>query len=260
MCELFALDTKEPVEAGEYLRDFFSHSLNHPNGWGLAQPSEYGCNLEREPIMASKSHYLKARLACSIPSSILLAHIRKATIGNEEYNNCHPFVGMDRSGRQWTFMHNGTIFQLEGLDQYLYVQKGRTDSERLFLMFLDRMNEAIRKNGELTEEQRFAVVEAMILEAAPGNKLNLILYDGEILYVHMNKKGTLHTLELENGRLFSTNPLVKSTVVSKWKPLPMMQLLAYKDGTLIREGTVHEHEYIYEPERYEHIYYAFSEL
>ncbi len=260
MCELFALNTEYPIDAAEYLRDFFSHSNEHPNGWGLAMPSDAGCSIEKEPMMASKSQYLKSRLSGNIRASILLAHIRLATVGNEEYHNCHPFKGADISGRQWTFMHNGTIFHYDGLDQYIHVQKGKTDSERVFLHLLHKINEAIREKGELSFEQRFDVIEELVYEASPGNKLNLIIYDGEYLYVHTNQAGTLHSQQMENGRLFSTRPLVKSTVEAKWKPLPMMRLLAYQEGTLVREGESHGNEYFYDPKQYEYLFLAFSEL
>ncbi|MDO4617048.1 MAG: class II glutamine amidotransferase [Lachnospiraceae bacterium] len=260
MCELFALDTKYPVNATEYLRDFFSHSTENPHGWGLAQPSEQGCILEKEPMMAAKSQYLKARLSGEFRSSLLMAHIRYATIGSEEYNNCHPFTGTDNTGRQWTLMHNGTIFHYSALNRFLHTQQGRTDSERIFLHLLDQLNQSNRRKRKLSREERFEVVDSVVRKMAKGNKLNLVIYDGEILYVHTNEKHTLFTLETDEGRLFATKPLLHSTVESKWKPVPLMQVLAYNNGRLIREGQRHSHDYVYDPKHYEELYLAYSEL
>ena len=36
MCELFALNAEGPVNTNAYLREFFSHSVNHPHGWGIS--------------------------------------------------------------------------------------------------------------------------------------------------------------------------------------------------------------------------------
>ena len=36
MCELFGLTGPDEIVVNEYLETFAGHSVNHPNGWGLA--------------------------------------------------------------------------------------------------------------------------------------------------------------------------------------------------------------------------------
>ncbi len=133
MCEIFGVSSLNDFTANEYLKTFYSHSDFHPHGWGLACISRNGALIEKESIKASRSNYLRERLSQPVSAKILLAHIRYATIGNVEYKNCHPFTGKDGSGRRWTLIHNGTIFDFAPLYPYTKKQKGDTDSERIFL-------------------------------------------------------------------------------------------------------------------------------
>ncbi len=36
MCELFGISSARPVRLNALLREFYSHSGEHPDGWGLA--------------------------------------------------------------------------------------------------------------------------------------------------------------------------------------------------------------------------------
>ena len=111
MCELFGVSSREPVRCNELLREFFSHGTQHPDGWGLATFYDGAVSLEKEPLPSTESTYLKTRLAANITKDILLAHIRKASVGNLTYDNSHPFVLRDSWNRSWTLIHNGTIFE-----------------------------------------------------------------------------------------------------------------------------------------------------
>ena len=50
MCELFGVSSSEKVEPREMLKEFFSHSVIHPNGWGMAMFYGNAVSLEKEPI------------------------------------------------------------------------------------------------------------------------------------------------------------------------------------------------------------------
>ena len=181
----------------------------------------------------------------SILARNLLAHIRLATIGNMEYDNTHPFVGYDISGRTWTQIHNGTLFEAPDVDPYFYRERGSTDSERMLLYFLDRVEEATLKAGHpLNADERTTLVEKTLAHLTPHNKINVLLFDGEQLYVHTNYKGSLHVCEDGRSAWFSTLPLRHGN----WEPLPMNRLLVYKNGQRIYEGASHGHEYIDNPE------------
>ena len=99
MCELFGLTGPDEIVVNEYLETFAGHSVNHPNGWGLAIFCGKEVNIEKEPVAAYKSSYLKERLRTPLRASNMMAHIRFATRGHMSYENCHPFVRHDQSGR-----------------------------------------------------------------------------------------------------------------------------------------------------------------
>ena len=119
MCEIFGVSALNDTVLNDYLRTFFSHSDYHPHGWGLACISRDSALIEKESLKASDSHYLRERLSQPVSEKLMLAHIRYATIGNVEYKNCHPFTGRDNTGRRWTLIHNGTIFDYPPLNSYI---------------------------------------------------------------------------------------------------------------------------------------------
>lgn len=257
MCELFGFSAQNELTANDYLKAFFAHSDFHPHGWGLACVSRGGALIEKESVKASDSHYLRERLSQPISEKLLLAHIRFATIGNVEYKNCHPFTGRDCTGRRWTLVHNGTIFDYPALYPYLKAQRGDTDSERVFLYLLDRLNEATRRNGAgLSFEERFRLFDEIVCDMARGNKLNLLFTDGKYLYVHTNCRGTLHYLEKNNAAIVSTQPLSDEN----WQPVPFGQLLAFSKGRQVKAGAGHQHEYIQSEKEWKLLYQIFAGL
>ncbi len=245
MCEVFGACGANAIKLNSYLQSFFSHSPQHPNGWGLALLEGKEAHIEKEPSSAIKSNYLTQRLSVPVIAKTALAHIRYATIGDVEYRNCHPFSGKDNLGKRWTLVHNGTIFDYEPLHEMIEKQQGSTDSERILLY----LTEQVRIGG-------FSRVDEIICSMSKGNKLNLLFYDGEYMYVHTNYEGSLHYLQLDGMTLFSTQPLSREN----WQPLPMNQLLAYKDGKRVYEGTIHNNTYVDSAENTKFLYQIFSGL
>lgn len=257
MCELFGISSQECFQINEYLREFYTHSDKHPHGWGLACMDGNEVSIEKEPLQASKSNCLKERLSVPLFVKTAFAHIRYATIGNVEYKNCHPFTRSDISGRCWTMVHNGTIFDYSSLNRYIGIQNGDTDSERILLYVIDQMNYAIIEAGRpLKAEERFQILNSVIAKMSKGNKLNLMLYDGELVYVHTNYAKSLYQLEKEKQILFSTAPLSRE----EWKPVTFTTLLAYQQGNLFLKGTNHGNEYIDSKENIKFLYQIFADL
>lgn len=257
MCELFGICSKEPLAINEYLKEFFEHSVRHPHGWGLACMEGKEALIEKEPVQASKSNYLKERLSMPVCEKNVFAHIRYATIGNVEFRNCHPYSVKDESGRRWTQIHNGTIFDFEPLARFSAMQSGDTDSERILLYLISEINrEEKKKGGRLSGSERFLLLDSLIVQMAKGNKLNLLLFDGEYMYVHTNYAESLYCLEKQESTLFSTTPLTKE----EWKPVVMNTLLGYRNGKLMFQGTRHGHTYVDSEENLKYLYQIFSNL
>lgn len=253
MCEIFGVSAKDKVYLNAYLKEFYKHSHSHPHGWGLGVIEGNEVNIEKEPLQATDSFYLKQRLTLPIESKIALAHIRYATIGNLYYRNCHPYTKKDKFSRRWTLVHNGTIFHYPLLDAYVEEQIGETDSERILFYIIDKINE----HEELDELGRFQLLNDIFVDMTKdNNKVNIIITDGEIVYVHTNYDNSLYMLDTEGCVIFSTQPLSNEN----WKRVPFTTLLAYKDGRLLFTGDNHHHEYFDTPENTKYLYQIFSDL
>ena len=257
MCELFGITGTKEITANAYLKEFFSHSRKHPNGWGIAVFQGNEVRLEKEPIEASKSLYLKERLRRPLIVENMFAHIRFATRGQMEYCNSHPFVEKDRTGRTWTLIHNGTIFHCPAFNPYVFTQSGQTDSERILLYVIDEINKQTEVNGGmLNSSQRFSVIDRIQQEITPQNKVNLLLYDGELMYVHINYKDSLYKKQDGNSLILSTQPLDRGA----WEPIPLNCPEGYCNGQLLYTGTNHGNEYFEKPEDMKHLFLDYSGL
>lgn len=260
MCELFGFSSEKGFVINDYLKEFYSHSDMHPHGWGLVCFDGNEAFIEKEPVQASKSRYLRERLTVPVDHNNVFAHIRYATVGNVDYRNCHPYTRKDIRGRRWTLVHNGTIFDYHPLDKYFKLQDGDTDSERILMYLVDKINEKIREFGrEPKAKERFLLFDEIVSQMAKGNKLNLLLYDGEYTYVHTNYKNSLYYLEKSDkgdSVLFSTQPLGKE----EWKPVPFTTLLGYRNGSQVFRGTDHGNEYVDNEENLKFLYQTFSNL
>jgi glutamine amidotransferase len=239
MCELLGFTSEKNADISAYLRTFFTHSRNNPHGWGMMYEDEEGRVVLKEPVSASESSFLGDMIDYMPPQKNVLAHIRFATVGTVNERNCHPFTGTDISGRKWTLIHNGTIFSSKHCHRYSVMQSGDTDSERFFLSLLDVMNEHISR-AVPNERERFEIVNNFVVENAPRNKLNLMIFDGDMLYVHKNLKNTLCFKRLEGGIIFATKPLDDGI----WIPFPIAQVIAYKHGHEVYRGDRHKGAFV----------------
>lgn len=256
MCELLGISSAEKMVVNNLLNEFYSHSSFNPNGWGLAVFHGDVASIEKQPIKAADSLYLKQRLSHKIEARTIVAHIRFATKGSVNYENCHPFVRQDSSGRRWTLAHNGTVFHDNLLSKYFYQQEGGTDSERLLYYLIDMVNQRQKElQRPLNSKERFSLTDQMICSIADGNKLNLLIYDGKMMYVHTNYAHSLYICKLNGAVFLSTRPLTRyypEFGKLLWEELPMNTLFSYRHGQQVYIGTNHGKEYIdnYEDMRY----------
>lgn len=231
MCELLGFSSAHEADIREYLKEFFSHGIQHPHGWGIMRENQGKREIIKEAVSSAESQKISEIITETLPQKNTLAHIRLATVGSVKTENCHPYVQTDYMGRCWTLIHNGTIYSGKQLMKYLYTQTGDTDSERISLALLDEINE----NKAFTAQERFDVIDNFVISLSKRNKLNLIIFDGELLYVHQNMRDTLYYKPENDSIIFSTKPLDNGD----WKPYPMTQLCAFQSGKKVFEGTNH---------------------
>lgn len=248
MCELLGLSARNKIFMNDYFKAFFSHGIEHKNGWGLAL-LDSDVDIKKEPVKASDSLLLKQILADEIETSSCIAHIRKATIGDIVRENTHPFAKRDHSGRMWVLAHNGTIFDSPVLAPYQYCQSGTSDSERILLYIVDEID----KHPAV---HRIQIVEDAIRNIVPGNKVNVLIHDGEYLYVHKNEADTLYAKEDKTRVILATRPLDEGI----WKEVRQNTLHVYKDGELKYQGQSHSHTYVHDENRMKLLYFNYSSL
>jgi glutamine amidotransferase len=207
MCRLLGVVSSETTDYRFSLREapqsLAALSPEHPHGWGLAvHDEEDGWDLHRHPACARDDARFET-LAARARGKVLLAHIRKATVGGSSLSNTHPF----RRGR-WVFAHNGTIGDVAYLergtsDRRRREVEGDTDSERFFAFLLTALDEV--GGGDGTEHAADGAVDGVLgrvlgpaLARTSFGAANFLLSDGAVLFAHRFGR-TLHLLERGAG-------------------------------------------------------------
>jgi glutamine amidotransferase len=149
MCRLFGFRSAVESHAHQSLVDaenaLAHQSERHPDGWGVAYYVHSYPHVFRgtERAMGSK---LFREVSGLVSTTTLLAHIRKATVGEVSLLNTHPFQFAN-----WVFAHNGEVagfaadpdvreaVRREVDERFRGFIMGATDSEVCFYVFLSRL-------------------------------------------------------------------------------------------------------------------------
>ncbi len=155
MCRLFGFRSVIPSQVHKSLlaaeNALGVQSNRHPDGWGVAFYVDGAPHVTRSP-MTALGDALFHRVSGVVASETVLAHVRKATQGQNSVLNCHPF----QYGR-WTGAHNGDIANFPEKRDALMAEVsprlrryvlGDTDSEVVFFMFLSKLEEVGPLAGE----------------------------------------------------------------------------------------------------------------
>lgn len=111
MCQLLGMNCNVPTDIVFSFTGFAhrgGHTDTHHDGWGIAFFEGTGVRhfVDHQAAVASPIAELIKRYP--IKSTNVIAHIRKATVGQVALENCHPFV-RELWGRYWVFAHNGDL-------------------------------------------------------------------------------------------------------------------------------------------------------
>ncbi len=167
MCRLFGFRSVIPSQAHRSLvnaeNSLGAQSSAHPDGWGVAYYIDGAPHVTRSSDTALTSTLFQ-RVSGVVSSHTVLAHVRRATVGERSVLNCHPF-----QHGAWTFAHNGDIPEFQrcraALEQEIdptlrrFIM-GDTDSERLFYLFLSFLG----RWGPLTAPRTAAEVAEALAE------------------------------------------------------------------------------------------------
>lgn len=167
-------------------------SSDHTDGWGIAFYDGKGCRIFQDDQPASVSPLADYVRQHPIKSNVVVAHVRKATQGDVQSANCHPFQ-REWLGRCWVFAHNGDLRDFQAPKDCRDMPVGTTDSERAFCTLMNRLRQHFKARQHPPEWPELAPVLADIAnELATHGNLNMLLSDGQALYVHCSTQ--LHQL------------------------------------------------------------------
>ena len=206
MCRILGIVADPPQELGACLvdapRSLASLSHEHRDGWGTAvfnDPLDWA--IKKAPLSAFADARF-AEAARESHGSVLIAHVRRGTVGPVSFLNTHPF----KRGR-WVFAHNGTIEQLPFLRSLasparLGEIEGATDSEIFFAYLMTELD------GVRREDEAKTVAHAVLeLARRPSfGAINFLLSDGQTLYAFRLGR-TLHVLERPGAVLVASERL-----------------------------------------------------
>lgn len=156
MCRLYGLRSTHETRVGCELIDA-QNSLIHqsekderglanPHGWGIGYYRDGRVACKRQASPASQSESFRSH-ATQIRAPTLVAHVRRATVGDPKLVNTHPFL--DEEGKSM-LAHNGHVDHFETVrermleamdDDHRSAIQGTTDSEHFFRLLRTRRRE-----------------------------------------------------------------------------------------------------------------------
>jgi glutamine amidotransferase len=256
MCRLLGIVADEPAEFTFCLREaprslgFLSRE--HPDGWGVAVYDEaQSWTIRKQPLSAFADPGF-ADAAGGSRGDMMIAHVRRRTVGPVSIENTHPF-----QRGPWVFAHNGTITEVDRLraaasPERLAEVRGTTDSEIFFAFLMTRLDTIGAEGPSSRRTASPGDVDRVLTEAvaematrADFGACNFLLADGESLYAYRQGR-TLHLLERTAGDEPHSEIPSRSTgtvMETRWSPRQRAILVASEEITpepwvSVAEGTL----------------------
>lgn len=185
MCQLLAMNGNTPTDIIFSFTGFVPRAGltdHHADGWGIAFFEGSGLRHFVDHQAAIHSPLADLVKRWPIHSTMVIAHIRKATQGRVALENCHPFV-RELWGKYWVFAHNGDLKDFWPELDGSFHPVGCTDSERAFCYLLQEMRKAFGPTRP-DETALRALLREQCSKLASFGTFNLMLSNGEALYVH----------------------------------------------------------------------------
>ena len=230
MCRLLAIVAREPQGFERCLRES-PRSLavlgrEHPDGWGIAvHETKVGWKVTKKAACATTDPEFNAT-AADAAGVLLVARVRKRTVGEVSFENTHPLRRGD-----WVFAHNGTIEQMSELQtagaSTSDTTTGNTDSALLFAFLMARLASHPAASGSrlMTDMVLARAVEDLGNMSSLGTA-TFVLSDGAALYAYRHGR-PLYLLERRSqDRLEAILVASEAITTEAWSPLAERTLLA----------------------------------
>lgn len=194
MCELLGLCSNLPATLSFSLEQLAEHGAPPSairDGWGIAYYDGADIRLIKDARAANDSDWLRFVDEHNLRSHIVMAHIRKATMGAASYRNAQPFV-RELAGRMHCFAHNGWlpgIFETGALRSSRFTPVGETDSEQAFCALLERLGAIWIRRGAIPPlGDRLDIVTAFATQLRALGPANFLYSDGDALFAHADRR------------------------------------------------------------------------
>ena len=194
MCQLLGMNSRLPASLTLSFTGFSQRggcTDHHADGWGIAffesqddlpgKAARYFVDKES----AATSPIAQMLRSYPIKSHNVVAHVRKATVGEVRLENCHPFV-RELWGRYWVFAHNGDLKDFRPLLHGAFKPVGDTDSELAFCWLLQELNKS--HAGVPSIEELTRTLRELVPRIACHGTFNFLLSNGQALWAQASTK------------------------------------------------------------------------
>ena len=155
---------------------------HHSDGWGIAFFEGNGCRLFIDSKASADSPVAELVRNYPIHSLNVIAHIRKATVGEVSLVNTHPFI-RELWGHYWIFAHNGDLTEKLPALKGHFRPVGTTDSEYAFCLIMESLQQRFGHN-EPAEADLIAALADITTTLAARGTFNYLLSNGKYLFAH----------------------------------------------------------------------------
>ena len=257
MCQLLGMNCNTPTDIVFSFTGFSQRggrTDRHSDGWGIAFFEGRGARLfiDHHPAFASPLADLIRRWP--IKSLCTIAHIRRATVGAVQPENCHPFM-RELWGQGWVFAHNGDLKNYAPPLDGRFRPVGSTDSEQAFCWL---MQELAHSSDECLDAATLtARLQPLLARIASHGTFNMLLSNGQALWAYASTRLCYlvrqhpfaharladEDIELDFAELaapgdraaiIATEPL---TLDEQWTPIAPGELMTFIDGVPHRLAT-----------------------
>ncbi len=203
MCQLLGMNCNTPTDVTFSFAGFAQRggrTDHHADGWGIAFFEDKGLRHFVDHQPACDSPVAELIRCYPIKSRNVISHIRKATYGEVNLQNCHPFV-RELWGRYWVFAHNGDLHDYAPRLHGNFRPVGSTDSERAFCWL---MQELAKSHADVPSvEELTLTLRELAPQPAKHGTFNFMLGNGEALWAH----ASTHLCYIERRHPFATAEL-----------------------------------------------------
>lgn len=195
MCRLLAMSGKINPQKSTLILEKFQRlaeygktqrgaTKGHKDGWGIAYYNNKklaGSIKDTSSALDNKKYSRFVQLLAKKNPNLIMAHLRKASVGKKSIPNTQPFML-----ENFAFVHNGTLRNSKNIslsNKYIKKINGDTDSEKLFFYFLDSLKTKSYLCKKIIQRSMKFVKNNFNYSA-----LNFILSDGVNIYASREAK------------------------------------------------------------------------